>query len=58
MRTDTKDPGEKAGHRKARPVGDSPHDAVEEHGHRPVALVIMIGKRLTPSAKRRLTGGR
>jgi hypothetical protein len=35
------------------------HDAQDaRHAHHPVALVIMIGKRLTPAAKRRLTGGR
>jgi hypothetical protein len=35
------------------------HDAAAARpAHHPVALVIMIGKRLTPSAKRRLTGGR
>jgi hypothetical protein len=34
------------------------HDAAARPAHHPVALVIMIGKRLTPAAKRRLTGGR
>jgi hypothetical protein len=33
------------------------HDAEDaRHGPHHVALVIMIGKRLTPAAKRRLTG--